>query len=238
MLSLREVHAGYGKGTVLNGISLEVEPGRVVALLGRNGAGKTTTLRAIAGLVRPARGSIWWQGSPIHGLPPHLVARRGIALVPQGRHIFASLSVQENLMVGFRSRPEGERAGLWDAERIYRHFPILRERARVGGTRLSGGEQQMLAIARALMTQPQILLCDEPCEGLAPMMVLQVGEILQALKEEGLAILLVEQNVEMAFSIADRVHVVSGGQVAYEGAPEDLRRDEAAQVRYLGVSVS
>ncbi|MFO7274167.1 MAG: ABC transporter ATP-binding protein [Bacillota bacterium] len=242
MLSLVDVYAGYGEGLVLKGLSLEVRERQVVALLGRNGAGKTTTMRAIMGLLPIQRGEITWRGEPIHRLQPHEISRRGIALVPQGRRIFPSLTVTENLLIAAREagrhrrgreRPAGSG---WTLERIYELFPVLRERGTIGGTRLSGGEQQMLAIARALMTQPDLLLCDEPSEGLAPIMVERVAGVLKTLKESGLAILLVEQNLEVALALADYVYIIDDGRVVYQGLPGELARDEAAQVRFLGAS--
>lgn len=178
MVELREVYGGYGDGLVLNGLSLTVDEGQVVALLGRNGTGKTTTMRAIFGLLPRLAGTITLRGESLRGLPPYAVAARGVALVPQGRRIFPSLTVTENLLIGARP-PRADQRVRWTLEEIYRLFPILRERANLRGTLLSGGEQQMLTIARSLMTQPVVLLCDEPSEGLAPVMVQRVAEILQ-----------------------------------------------------------
>ncbi|ADU51889.1 amino acid/amide ABC transporter ATP-binding protein 2, HAAT family [Thermaerobacter marianensis DSM 12885] len=239
MLRLVDVYAGYSEGLVLKGLSLEVRERQVVALLGRNGAGKTTALRAIMGLLPIQRGEITWRGEPIHRLQPHQISRRGIALVPQGRRIFPSLTVRENLLIAARQRQTGEEGatgGGWTLKRIYEIFPVLRQRDRIGGTRLSGGEQQMLAIARALMTQPELLLCDEPSEGLAPIMVERVAGVLTTLKKSGLAILLVEQNLEVALSVADYVYIIDDGRVVYQGLPGELARDQATQVRFLGAS--
>lgn len=240
MLKLSDVYAGYGDGLVLKGISLEVRDHQVVALLGRNGAGKTTVLRTVMGLVRVQSGEITWQGEPIHQLKPHQIARRGLALVPQGRRIFPSLTVTENLLIGKRRVTIGtvghREMAQWTEEAIYELFPVLKERGPIGGGRLSGGEQQMLAIARALMTQPRLLLCDEPSEGLAPVMVQRVAETLSRLKRAGLAILLVEQNLEVALALADYVYILENGGVVYQGLPEELARDEEAQVRFLGAS--
>lgn len=232
MLQLIDVYAGYGEGLVLKGLSIEIEERQVVALLGRNGAGKTTTLRAIMGLVPLKAGKILWRGEPLHGLKPYEIARRGISLIPQGRRIFPSLTVMENLTIGARRGG----AGGWTVDKLLDLFPVLRQRASIGGTRLSGGEQQMLAIARSLMTQPALLLCDEPSEGLAPLIVQRVAEVLSSLKEAGLSILLVEHNLEVALGLADYVYVLDDGRVAYQGLPQDLAADKAAQVRLLGAS--
>lgn len=238
---LSDVYAGYGASIVLKGVSLEVGPGELVALLGRNGAGKTTTLKAIMGLVRVRSGKILWQDRPIHGIEPHKIAQMGIALVPQGRRIFSSLTVLENLRVVHRRSVQSEEGSssyglpVWTEERIWELFPHLRERANIGGGKLSGGEQQMLAIARALLTQPQLLLCDEPTEGLAPVMVERVMETLRRLKDMGLSILLVEHNLDVALDLADRIYILDNGEVVYHGSPQDLARDEQAQIQYLGV---
>lgn len=231
MLRLVEIHTYYGDSHILYGVSLEVQAGQVVALLGRNGMGKTTTVRSIMGLTPPSQGKIYFEGELISGKPPHLIARRGLTLVPQGRRIFPSLSVKENLLVG--SKPNGKTG--WNLERICQQFPILKERLHISGVKLSGGEQQMLAIARALMTNPRLLLLDEPSEGLAPMIVRQVGEIIRQLKESGLAIFLVEQNLPMALTVADYVYVMSKGSIVYQGKPEELQKNEKIKAQLLGV---
>ena len=232
MLSVVDVHAGYGDSLVLKGLSLQVGERQVVALLGRNGAGKTTALRAIMGLIPVRRGTITWRGEPTHALRPYEIARRGISLIPQGRRIFSSLTVLENLVIGHRrGGPEG-----WSVARIFQLFPVLRQRAGIGGARLSGGEQQMLAIGRSLMTQPALLLCDEPSEGLAPAIVRRVAEVLAELRARGLSILLVEHNLELALTLADEVYILDDGRVAYHGSPEELARDRETQLRYLGAS--
>ena len=228
MLEVDAVHTFYGESHVLHGASLEVSRGEVVALLGRNGAGKTTLVRSIIGFERPRRGRIAWEGAAIQGQPPYTIARRGVGLVPQGRRLFAPLSVAENLVFGARPGP-------WTADRVYALFPRLRERAEQGATTLSGGEQQMLAIGRALLTNPRLLLLDEPSEGLAPLIVRELGGVLAALKGEGLAMLVVEQNLPLALRVADRVYVLSRGRVVYHGSPGELATDEDVKRRYLGI---
>ena len=228
-LSVEGIHTYYGDSHILHGVSLRVAAGEAVAILGRNGAGKTTTIRSIVGFTPPHEGRIVLDGEGIHGWPPYRIARRGVALVPQGRRIFAPLSVKENLLVG--ARADG-----FTLERIFALFPRLAERqGQLAGT-LSGGEQQMLALGRALLTNGRMLLLDEPSEGLAPIVVREIGRILERLKGERLSILLVEQNYHLALQVADRVYVMSKGQIVYEGRPAGLERDEAVKRRYLGVA--
>jgi branched-chain amino acid transport system ATP-binding protein len=231
VLQVERAHTYYGDSHVLRGVSLHVRTGEAVAILGRNGAGKTTLIRTIAGFTPPRDGLVRLRGEPVQGRPAHDIARRGVGLVPQGRRIFAPLSVSENLTLGARKAAEG-----WTLERIYAAFPRLRERAGQGGGTLSGGEQQMLAVARALMTNPRLLLLDEPSEGLAPIVVREVGRVLVRLKGEGLSILLVEQNVPLALRVADRVYVMSKGQIVYHGTPSELAANEDIKRRFLGVS--
>jgi branched-chain amino acid transport system ATP-binding protein len=228
-LAVQDVHAYYGDSHVLHGVSLRVGAGEAVALLGRNGAGKTTLIRSIMGFTPPRRGAVLLDGEPIHRWPVHRIARGGLALVPQGRRVFAPLSVRENLVLG--ARGDG-----WTPERVFDLFPRLRERAEQAGGTLSGGEQQMLAIGRALLTNGRVLLLDEPSEGLAPIIVREIGRILLRLKQERLSILLVEQNYHLALRIADRVYVMSKGQIAYEGTPAALEASEDVKRRYLGVA--
>ncbi|HEX9749290.1 MAG TPA: ABC transporter ATP-binding protein [Methylomirabilota bacterium] len=229
MLQVDSIHTYYGESHVLHGVSLRVAPGEAVALLGRNGAGKTTALRSIVGFTPPRAGRVVFEGQAIERWPAYRIARRGLALVPQGRRIFAPLSVRENLLLGARS--EG-----WTLERVFALFPRLRERqAQLGGT-LSGGEQQMLAIARALLTNGRLLLLDEPSEGLAPLIVREIGTTLQALKAQRLSLLLVEQNYHLALRVADRVYVMNKGQIVYQGTPAGLEADEEIKRRYLGVA--
>src|SRR5215813_12871717 len=229
MLEVEDVHTYYGDSHILHGVSLRVAKGEAVAILGRNGAGKTTTIRSIVGFTPPRAGRIALNGEEIHGWRPYRIARRGVALVPQGRRIFAPLSVKENLLVG--ARADG-----FTVERIFALFPRLRERQQqVAGT-LSGGEQQMLALGRALLTNGRMLLLDEPSEGLAPLIVREIGRIVATLKDDRLSILLVEQNYHLALQVADRVYVMNKGQIVYEGSPASLERDEEVKRRYLGVS--
>ena len=229
MLEVDGIHTYYGESHVLHGVSLRVAPGEAVALLGRNGAGKTTAIRSIVGFTPPRAGRVVFEGQAIERWPAYRIARRGLALVPQGRRIFAPLSVRENLLLGARS--EG-----WTLERVFELFPRLRERqAQLGGT-LSGGEQQMLAIARALLTNGRLLLLDEPSEGLAPLIVREIGTILTALKAERLSLLLVEQNYHLALRVADRVYVMNKGQIVYQGTPAGLEADPEVKRRYLGVA--
>jgi branched-chain amino acid transport system ATP-binding protein len=229
VLEVDAIHTYYGESHVLHGVSLRVAPGEAVALLGRNGAGKTTAIRSIVGFTPPRAGRVVFEGQAIERWPAYRIARRGLALVPQGRRIFAPLSVRENLLLGARS------AG-WTLERVFDLFPRLRERqAQLGGT-LSGGEQQMLAIARALLTNGRLLLLDEPSEGLAPLIVREIGTTLQALKAQRLSLLLVEQNYHLALRVADRVYVMNKGQIVYQGTPAGLEADEEVKRRYLGVA--
>jgi branched-chain amino acid transport system ATP-binding protein len=229
MLEVDGIHTYYGESHVLRRVSLRVGPGEAVALLGRNGAGKTTLIRSIMGFTPPRDGRILFEGEPIHRWPAHRVARRGLALVPQGRRIFAPLTVRENLVLGAR-------ANGWTLEHVFELFPRLRERsAQTGGT-LSGGEQQMLAVGRALLTNGRMLLLDEPSEGLAPLIVREIGDILLRLKQQRLSILLVEQNYHLARRVVDRVYVMSKGQIVFEGTPAALETNEEVKRRYLGVA--
>lgn len=232
MLRLDAVHAYYGDSHVLQGVDLEVGDGEVVALLGRNGMGKTTTISAIVGLVPPRGGSIRFGEEELAGRPAHVIAGLGIGLVPQGRRLFPELTVRENLTLA--QRPDRDGTG-WTLERVHELFPILEHRAQVPAGRLSGGEQQMAAIARALLTNPRLLLLDEPSEGLAPIIVEEIGRVIAELRDRGLSILLVEQNLPMATGVADRVYIMSKGRVVYEGSPADLEADDEARARHLGV---
>ncbi len=230
LLVVRDLHAYYGESHVLQGVSLDVAAGECTAILGRNGAGKTTTVAAITGLVRPRRGSVQVRGAEVAGLPPHRIARSGVSLVPQGRRVFADLTVRENLELTAR-----ERRGGWDLGRVLGLFPALRPRLAVFGDQLSGGEQQMLAIGRALMRNPRVLLLDEPSEGLAPKVVAEVGEAIALLREGGLAILLVEQNLALATRAAQRVYVMNKGTIVFEGTAAQLASSADVESRYLGI---
>jgi branched-chain amino acid transport system ATP-binding protein len=235
MLHLSEVHAYYGKSHILHGISVVVKPGEVVGLLGRNGVGKSTTLKSVMGLVRPSHGRITFEDRDITGLAPHRVAHLGIAYVPEDRRIFRLLSVLENLRTGL-DRPgvtEARRAALLD--KVYASFPVLEERRNQLGGTLSGGEQQMLAIARAMMLEPKIILLDEPTEGLMPRMVSQIRDIIERLHQEGVAILLVEQNVGLTLGASNRCYIMEKGLVRHHAPSAELRADPSVIHQYLGV---
>ena len=229
-LEVEGVHTYYGESHVLQGVSLRVDPGEVLAILGRNGMGKTTLIRTIVGFTPPREGRVLYEGTETTRLPPFRMVALGMALVPQGRRVFPSLSVRENLDVARR----GE--GRWSLEQVYALFPRLRDRAGNRANKLSGGEQQMLAIGRALMSNPDLLLMDEPTEGLAPLLVREVGRVITELKRSGLSILLVEQNLALALSVADRVHVLSRGQIVHTGTPAELMGNDDVKTRYLGVA--
>jgi branched-chain amino acid transport system ATP-binding protein len=228
VLTLAGVDAYYGASWILKGVSLRVPDGGVVALLGRNGAGKSTTLKTIVGLVAPRAGSVIFDGDEIAGAPPHAINRRGIAYVPEERRVFADLSVDEHLAIAGRG-------GAWPPDRIFRLFPALVPLRERRGRHLSGGEQQMLAIARALATGPRLLLLDEPSQGLAPVVVDAVISSIEALRDEGLAILLVEQNVELALSVAGRAAIIDQGTIVFDGTSDELRARGDLQTTYLGV---
>ncbi len=229
ILEIRSIDTFYGLGHILHGLSLGVAEGEVVALLGRNGAGKTTTLRSVTGLTPPAKGEIVYKGGNIAGLDAHRISRMGIAMVPETRDIFSYLTVKENLSIAHRKNSR------WQMDTVLERFPGLKERLTHKGRELSGGEQEMLAIARALMTGPDLLLLDEPSQGLAPMVVNAVMETIRELKAQHVSMLLVEQNAEMALQLADRVYVVDHGSVVFEGSPAGLRADANITATYLGV---
>ncbi len=229
ILDIRGINTYYGLGHILHGLSLAVEEGEVVALLGRNGAGKTTTLRSITGLTPPRTGEILYKGRSIAGLGAHRISQMGIALVPETRGIFSYLTARENLSI---ARRPGSR---WQVEAVLERFPQLREVLDRKGRFLSGGEQQMLAIARALVTGPDLLLLDEPSQGLAPLVVEAVMGTIRQLKRERVSMLLVEQNAEMALKLADRVYVIDHGTIVFEGTPDGLRRNQQVTATYLGV---
>ena len=231
MLDLDQVDAYYGDSHILHGVSLTVRDGEVVCLLGRNGAGKTTTIMTVMGYLHPRRGAIRYKGRDIGALPPYAVAQLGFGFVPQERGIFKSMTVRENLTVF--ARTGGKR--YWTLERIFALFPNLQARERNLGFQLSGGEQQMLSIARALMLNPSLLLLDEPSEGLAPMIVQEIVAVLKRLKGEGLAILLVEQNLRAAFAVADRHHVMNKGAICFTGSTAELEGNEQVLHSYLSV---
>jgi len=229
ILEINSIDTFYGLGHILHGLSLNLAEGEVVALLGRNGAGKTTTLRSITGLTPPRAGEIRYKGRNIAGLDTHRISQMGIALVPETRGIFSYLTARENLAI---ARRKGSR---WQMDTVLERFPALRERLESKGRLLSGGEQEMLAIARALMTGPDLLLLDEPSQGLAPMIVSTVMETIRELKSQRVSMLLVEQNAEMALQLADRVYVIDHGAVVFEGTSAKLRNDRGVMATYLGV---
>lgn len=231
ILHLTNVQTYYGESHVLRGLSLQVKSSQVVALLGRNGMGKTTAIRSITGLTPPRYGAIEFRGENVVGKRPHEIARRGIGLVPQGRGIFGSLSVEENLKVVARNGNDKK----WSLQRIYELFPVLQERAHVKGRLLSGGQQSLLAIARALMTNASLLLMDEPSEGLSPTVVNHVIDALATIKEGGQSILLVEQHLPMALAIADYIYIIRNGEMVHSATPEELKKDDSVLSRYLGV---
>ena len=234
MLSVREIHTYYGDSYIIQGVSLDVAPGRIAVLMGRNGAGKTTTIRSIVGLTPPRRGSVTFNGAELTRLPAHEIALRGIGLVPQGRRVFGSLTVGEHLAVA-ANRP-GRAA--WTPERVFEIFPRLRERLHQRAVHLSGGEQSMLAIARALRTEPDCLLMDEPTEGLAPLFVGIVLEVVQGLRRTGgLGILIVVHELPIALAIADHVYVMAKGRMVFDGSPRELEQRRDVQERYIGVGV-
>ncbi len=235
LVRVDDVHTYYGKSHILHGISLSVGAGEVVGLLGRNGVGKSTTLKTIMGLVQPTRGSVVYDGAAITGLPPHKLARMGIGYVPEDRRIFRLLTVMENLRTGLDRDgvTEERRRALLD--KVFTYFPVLAERRGQAGGTLSGGEQQMLAIARAMMLEPRIILLDEPTEGLMPRMVSQIRRIIEVLHSEGISILLVEQNVPLTLEASQRVYIMEKGSVRHHCAASEIDVNDAVIKQYLGV---
>jgi branched-chain amino acid transport system ATP-binding protein len=230
MLKISDIHTYYGDSHILQGISLSMESGQVVGILGRNGMGKTTLIRSIIGFTPPRRGRVLFKERDVTGWPSNRVVSLGLGLVPQGRRVFPSLTVDENLAVAAKRN-----GGPWTSARVMELFPRLRERRENRAGKLSGGEQQMLAIARALMTNPELLLMDEPTEGLAPLLVREVGGVIENLKSQGLSILLVEQNLPLALRVSDQVHVLSRGRIVHSSAPQALWENEEIKRRYLGL---
>jgi branched-chain amino acid transport system ATP-binding protein len=230
MLQVKEIHTYYGDSHILQGVSFKLEKGSVVGLLGRNGMGKTTVIRSIIGFTPPRRGQVLFKEQDITAWSSNHVINVGLGLVPQGRRVFPSLTVLENLTVANRWN-----GGPWTVERVLELFPRLRERREIRAGKLSGGEQQMLAIARALMTNPELLLMDEPTEGLAPLLVREVGRVIENLKSGGLSILLVEQNLALALRLSDHVHILSRGRIVHSSSPQALWENEEIKKRYLGL---
>jgi branched-chain amino acid transport system ATP-binding protein len=233
LLEVNDIHTYYGESHILQGVSLEIRQEESVSLLGRNGVGKSTLLKSIAGLIEPRKGAILFKGRDIAGLKPHRICRLGIGYVPEERRIFPKLSVRQNLLVGIKpgSRPDNP----WTIENIYSFFPRLADRNHQRGGNLSGGEQQMLTIGRTLMGNPEALLVDEPTEGLAPLIVEKVREILTSVKEAGVSILLVEQSIDMALALADKVYVMSKGQIVFNGTGDEIKAAKDIRRRYLEV---
>jgi len=245
LLSVREIHTYYGDSYVLQGVSLALEAGRIVAILGRNGMGKTTLIRSVAGLTPPRRGDILFRGQSLRGRPPYAIAQDGMAIVPQGRRIFRSLSVRENLLLptsGLARSSRSVRGGAndrpWTLETVLAEFPQLAERINHLGGALSGGEQQMLAVGRALMANPELILMDEPSEGLAPRLVQHVEAIMRRLKAGRHSVLLVEQNLALAMSVADEIHVLSSGRIVFHGTPAELAAASEILDQHLGVAAT
>jgi len=233
VLEARDVHAGYGDVQILSGVSFAVAGGEIVALVGPNGAGKTTLLRAVMGLLPLRRGAVTWEGRPIHAAPTHRIVEQGIALVPEGRRLFARMTVEENLLLGAFA-PRALQARGEGLERVFQIFPRLAERRRQLAGSLSGGEQQMVAIGRALMSRPRLLLLDEPSLGLAPRVVEGILEVLRQIHREGVGVFLVEQNVQASLALADRGYVLENGRITGQGSGRDLLRDSHVRQAYLG----
>jgi len=233
LLDIKETHTYYGKSHILHGVSMGVEKGEIVTLLGRNGVGKSTILKSIMGLVKPRNGSIQFKGEDILGLKPHKICHLGVGYVPEDRRIFPKLTVRQNLQVGLKPKQKVENP--WTIDRVYEFFPQLGERDNQRGGNLSGGEQQMLTIGRTLMGNPEIILVDEPTEGLAPLLVEMVEEILGSTREEGISILLVEHAMDVALGLADRTYVMSKGEIVFHGTGEELRADTEVRKKYLEI---
>jgi len=231
MLEVRDLHAYYGKSHILQGVTFNVGSGEIVSLLGRNGVGRSTTIKAIMGDV-PPHGSVRFRGEELVGLPPHLIARKGLGYVPENRDIFPGLTVRENLLLGKKSTRQ---TGRWGYDDVFELFPLLRERADVQGGVLSGGEQQMLTICRTLMGDPELIMIDEPTEGLAPKLVELVGGLLERIAARGVSILLVEQKLTIALRISQRLYVMGHGRIVFEGTPDDLRANVAVRKEWLEV---
>ena len=232
MLKVQDLHAFYGKSHILRGVSMEIKRGEIVSLLGRNGVGRSTLCKAVMGLVAP-KGHVEFDGKQLSGLPPHDIAHAGLGYVPEDRAIFPGLTVLQNLELGMKKK--GQTGEQWTLEKVYKRFPRLREREHTPAEVLSGGEQQMLSMFRALMGDPQCILVDEPTEGLAPKVVTDVAAILQEIAAQGIAVLLVEQKLSIALDIADRIYVMGEGEIMFEGTPEDLRNNPEIRKEWLEV---
>jgi branched-chain amino acid transport system ATP-binding protein len=236
MIVVKDIHSYYGKSHILHGVSLELKQGELVCLLGRNGVGKSTTLKSIMGIVRPTQGSIRFDGKELVGSQPYQIARLGVGYVPEDRRIFKSLTVHENLLMGTqKANNSGSAERVWTIDKIYEIFPNLRERRSNKGSHLSGGEQQMLTVARTLMGNPKLILVDEPTEGLAPLIVKDVLEMLAAVRKSGVTVLMVEQNFKAAIKVADRFYIMAKGQMVFEGGMAALLAAEDVRKNYLEV---
>ena len=231
MLELKDLNAYYGRSHILQGVNLHIVKGEIVSLLGRNGVGRSTTCKSIMGLV-PAQGSILYQGQEIIGLKPHLIARKGIGFVPEDRWIFPGLTVLQNLQLGLKSR---NTEGRWTIQNVFEMFPNLRERQNVQGGLISGGEKQMLTICRTLMGDPDFIMIDEPTEGLAPMLVDQMGKLIEEIARREVSVLLVEQKLSIALKISRRLYIMGHGRIVFEGSPDDLKNDQAIRKEWLEV---
>jgi branched-chain amino acid transport system ATP-binding protein len=231
MLEVKDLHAYYGRSHILQGVDLHVEKGEIVSLLGRNGVGRSTTCKAIMGLV-PPQGSILYQGQEIVGLQPHEIARRGVGFVPEDRWIFPGLTVLQNLQLGEKS---GRKKGRWTIEDVFKLFPPLGERFNVAGALISGGEKQMLTMCRTLMGDPDFIMIDEPTEGLAPLMVAQVKNLIEEVARRGVSVLMVEQKLNIALNISNRLYIMGHGRIVFEGTPEDLKNNKAVRKEWLEV---
>jgi branched-chain amino acid transport system ATP-binding protein len=233
-LSIRNVSVHFRKVEAVKDVSIEIPEGIIAALLGANGAGKSTLLRAVSGLIKPNSGSIWFKDERIDHRPPDQILHRGIAQVHEGKRLFRRLTVLENLDMGAYSRKDGKEAIAESREELFEHFPLLKEKAKVKSGTLSGGQQQVLAIARALMAKPKLLLMDEPAQGLAPLVIKEIAEIIKRLNESGLTIMVIEHNVRLALGLADKVFILDNGSLVFEGTPADFSEDEYTQKVYLG----
>ena len=234
LLELKDLHTYYQESHILQGISLNVDHGEIVCLLGRNGVGKTTTLKSTIGLVKPRSGEVLFKGQNVSGTPPYTIAKLGVGYVPEDRRIFPTLTLRENLLMGIKSGQKGNRDG-WTIEKVYKYFPALQAKDKQKGGHLSGGEQQMLTIARTLMGNPEVLLIDEPTEGLGPLIVDTVEEVIQDIHQQGIPILLVEQNMRVALRLAGRIYVISKGRIVFQGTCQELKDAHEIREKYLEV---
>ncbi len=234
VLEIKDLHTFYEQSHILQGVSLGIERGEIVCLLGRNGVGKTTTLKSIIGFVKPRSGQVIFKGQEITGFPPHAIAKLGVGFVPEDRRIFPTLTVRENLIMGIKPGQKSREDG-WTIEKVYQYFPALQARDKQKGRHLSGGEQQMLTIARTLMGNPEVLLIDEPTEGLAPKIVETVEEVIKEIHQHGIPILLVEQNMRVALRLAERIYVMAKGKVVFQGTRQELKEAHEVRQKYLEV---